>query len=745
MSSLPLHSSRVHKLSAIINISHTFIHFIALALLIYYRLSSFLYTNSNKTVKPPFLPWLLTFLSELILSLLWILHQPYGWRPLSRTTFPENLPEDDKLPGLDVFVCTADPVKEPPLNVMNTVISAMALDYPPEKLSVYLSDDGGSSVTLHAIREAWRFAKPWIRFCRRYGIKTRCPELYFAAEDGGDHGGYDDFSKDRENIKRMYEQFAESLEKAGSACIEEDNHARLGQTHPPFVEIIRDNDFNNTADGNVKMPLVAYVSREKRIDYPHHFKAGALNVLLRVSGIISNSPYILVLDCDMYVNDASSARQAMCFHLDQRITSSLAFVQFPQRFHNISNNDIYGSALKPVFELKWPGLDGLRGPLMSGTCYYIKRKALYGNGLEEKGTEISELKCALGMSNEFLKSLGKNIYKCNDMYSEKSMDTLIPETKLLASCLYEENTQWGQQEGFMYLSVVEDYFTGFTLHCKGRKSVFCNPSNPAFLGTATTNLNDTLVQGTRWTLGLLEVVFSRFCPLIYGPSRMPILQAMCYQHLAFQPFYCLPVFLLATIPQLCLLNHIQLYPEVSSPWFTVFSLVFISSLLKYLTDIVLAGGTIQMWWNEWRMWMIKSVTSYFYGTLNGFRNWLGMKKAYFTLTTKVANEEQFERYLKGKFDFQASPTILYPMVSLVILNLVSFTWGFASVIVSGGWRQMFGQIFLSFHVVIVGYPIIEGMILRCDNGRIPGSVTLPCFVLVMMYLSFGSLVLMYVK
>lgn len=202
MSSLPpLHHSRVLKLSAIINISHTFIHSIALALLIYYRLSSFLYPNHNETVKPPFLPWLLTFLSELILSLLWILYQPYGWRPISRTTFPENLPEDDELPGLDVFVCTADPVKEPPLKVMNTVISAMALDYPPEKLSVYLSDDGGSSVTLHAIREACQFAKPWIRFCRRYGIKTRCPELYFAAEDGGDDTGYDDFRKDRENIK----------------------------------------------------------------------------------------------------------------------------------------------------------------------------------------------------------------------------------------------------------------------------------------------------------------------------------------------------------------------------------------------------------------------------------------------------------------------------------------------------------------------------------------------------------------
>lgn len=35
----------------------------------------------------------------------------------------------------------------------------------------------------------------------------------------------------------MYEQFAEGLVKAGSACVEEDNHARLGQIHPSFVEV----------------------------------------------------------------------------------------------------------------------------------------------------------------------------------------------------------------------------------------------------------------------------------------------------------------------------------------------------------------------------------------------------------------------------------------------------------------------------------------------------------------------------
>jgi hypothetical protein len=66
---------------------------------------------------------------------------------------------------------------------MNTVISAMALDYPPEKLFVYLSDDGGSSVTLLAMKEAWKFALSWLPFCRKYGIKTRCPQAYFANDE----------------------------------------------------------------------------------------------------------------------------------------------------------------------------------------------------------------------------------------------------------------------------------------------------------------------------------------------------------------------------------------------------------------------------------------------------------------------------------------------------------------------------------------------------------------------------------
>lgn len=115
----------------------------------------------------------------------------------------------------------------------------------------------------------------------------------------------------------------------------------------------------------------------------------------------------------------------------------------------------------------------------------------------------------------------------------------------------------------MYFSVLEDYFTGFTLHCKGWKSVYLNPPRPQFLGTSTTSFNDLAIQWTRWTSGLVGVAISRFCPLIYGSLRMSLLQSMCYAELAFLPLLsCLALWGFVLIPQLCLFNGIPLYPEV---------------------------------------------------------------------------------------------------------------------------------------------------------------------------------------
>ena len=196
-SPLPLHVCHVNNLSVILNKLHALLHCIAIAFLIYYRASYLL----QETRAIPIIPWLLVFASELLLSFIWLLGRAYLWRPVSRTVFPERLTEDDKLPAIDVFICTADPENEPAIGVMNTVLSAMALDYPADKLQVYLSDDGGSPITLHGMREACRFAKWWLPFCRRYGIKTICPQAYFSEADSDDYFGDSEFMVEEKKIK----------------------------------------------------------------------------------------------------------------------------------------------------------------------------------------------------------------------------------------------------------------------------------------------------------------------------------------------------------------------------------------------------------------------------------------------------------------------------------------------------------------------------------------------------------------
>lgn len=125
-------------------------------------------------------------LSDLILAFMWVATQSFHIRPVHRKEYPENLekflkPRD--FPALDVFVCTADPCKEPPIDVVNTALSVMAYDYPTEKVSVYVSDDGGSALTLFAFMEAAKFASHWLPFCREKNLMVRSPKVYFSTSE----------------------------------------------------------------------------------------------------------------------------------------------------------------------------------------------------------------------------------------------------------------------------------------------------------------------------------------------------------------------------------------------------------------------------------------------------------------------------------------------------------------------------------------------------------------------------------
>jgi len=100
-----------------------------------------------------------------------------------------------------MFVTTADPVLEPPIVTVNTVLSLLAVSYPGHRLACYVSDDGGSPVTYYALCEASKFAKLWVPFCKKYSVRVRAPFVYFSTELQSPATLSPDFIQDWEHIK----------------------------------------------------------------------------------------------------------------------------------------------------------------------------------------------------------------------------------------------------------------------------------------------------------------------------------------------------------------------------------------------------------------------------------------------------------------------------------------------------------------------------------------------------------------
>jgi cellulose synthase/poly-beta-1,6-N-acetylglucosamine synthase-like glycosyltransferase len=118
------------------------------------------------------------------------------------------------------------------------------------------------------------------------------------------------------------------------------------------------------------------------------------------------------------------------------------------------------------------------------------------------------------------------------------------------------------QIGFRYGSLVEDYYTGFRLQCEGWKGIFCNPERPAFFGDVPINLADALNQQKRWSIGLLEVGFSKHSPATFGVRSKGILMGLGYAQLAFWAIWSIPITTYAFLPQLALLNRVSIFPKV---------------------------------------------------------------------------------------------------------------------------------------------------------------------------------------
>ncbi|PHT50755.1 putative cellulose synthase A catalytic subunit 5 [UDP-forming] [Capsicum baccatum] len=767
---LPIPSSQINPYRIII-----MIRLVVLGFFFHYRITH--------PVDDAYGLWLVSVICEIWFAVSWILDQFPKWLPIDRETYLDRLSlryekegQPSQLSAVDIFVSTVDPLKEPPLVTANTVLSILAVDYPVDKVACYVSDDGAAMLTFETLSETSEFAKKWIPFCKKFNIEPRAPESYFSQNMDYLQGKVlTSFIKERRAMKRDYEVFKVRINAlvANAQKVPEDGWTMQDGTpwpgnnvrdHPGMIQVILGQNGGLDTDGN-KLPQLVYVSREKRPGFNHHKKAGAMNALVRVSGVLTNAPYLLNLDCDHYINNSKAIREAMCFMMDPSLGKTVCYVQFPQRFDGIDKNDRYANRNTVFFDINMKGLDGIQGPIYVGTGCVFRRQALYGldaptqkkapsricncwlkwcccccsKRKKKNKKPKSEVKPLLNdeyslelvvsqegsqgddqaliskhkLENKFGQSpvfVVSTLLEKGGTLKSASTASLLKEAIYVISCCYEDETEWGKEIGWIYGSVTEDILTGFKMHCHGWRSIYCMPKRPAFKGSAPINLSDRLHQVLRWALGSIEIFFSRHCPVWYGyGGGLNWLERFSYINSTIYPFTSLPLVAYCALPAVCLLTGNFITPvldNVASLWFlSLFISIFATSIL----EMRWSGVAIDEWWRNEQFWVIGGVSAHLFAVFQGLLKMLAGVDTNFTVTSKSGDDEEFAELYAFKWT-----TLLIPPTTLLLLNIIGVVAGVSNAINNGyeSWGPLFGKLFFAFWVIVHLYPFLKGLLGR---------------------------------
>ncbi|CAO2838849.1 unnamed protein product [Amaranthus hypochondriacus] len=789
--------------------------------------------------------WGLSIVCEIWFAFSWLLDQLPKLNPIDRAVdlaalhekfeqpSPMNPHGRSDLPGMDIFVSTADPDKEPPLVTANTILSILAVEYPVEKVSCYISDDGAAMLTFEAMAEAINFAELWVPFCRKHKIEPRNPDTYFnLKKDPTKDKKKPDFVKDRRWIKREYDEFKvringlpdviqkrckmynskESQKNAnksidgkdqndGDEQVEVENATWMADgTHWPgtwyqkapdhakgdhagILQIMSKAPETDPVMGHhdekkldftgvdIRIPMFVYVSREKRPGYDHNKKAGAMNALVRASAVLSNGPFILNLDCDHYFYNSMAMKEGMCYMMD-RGGDRICYVQFPQRFEGIDPSDRYANHNTVFFDGNMRALDGLQGPVYVGTGCMFRRYALYGfdpprvneyTGIfgqykkstpsvsrqssereDETDTETQhlaphpdlELPKKFGNSSIFTDSIAVAEFQGRPLADHVSVANgrppgalihprppldaqTVAEAVAVISCWYEDNTEWGTRIGWIYGSVTEDVVTGYRMHNRGWRSIYCITKRDAFRGTAPINLTDRLHQVLRWATGSVEIFFSKNNPMV-ATRRLKFLQRVAYLNVGIYPFTSIFLVVYCFLPALSLFSGQFIVQGLSIPFLSYLLTITITLMLLSLLEVKWSGIGLEEWWRNEQFWVIGGTSAHFAAVLQGLLKVIAGVEISFTLTSKSAAEDEDDVFADL---YVVKWTSLFCMpLTIIVINMVALVIGFSRTIYSiiPEWNKLLGGCFFSLWVLAHMYPFAKGLMGR--RGRVPTIV-----------------------
>ncbi len=390
------------------------------------------------------------------------------WRPLVRQikSLDQMTPPIPKAdwPTVDVFVTCYN---EPTEIVEETAKAALAMDYPPIKLRVYVLDDGNSA-DIRAMTE---------RLCVE---DLQSPQLQLEAERiDAEHSSLLERLKQLENLTPNTQAAEQWLQTSSESVVNQPTAGFVQSLRslilwlPPAHHTISDRLITERkaleeAIRNKELELVElarfrYIARPKPAGVPHHAKAGNLNYAI-FSGETSGQ-FILTLDADHIPKPQFLKRVVPYFYTYNLLTgkyehNQIAFVQTPQDFYNIPPGDPFGHQAHLFYGPLQQGKDGMNAAFYTGTDAVLRREALISVGLQYFADEYAK--------------------------DEKRLD----EFQLVG--------------GVSSNSITEDMNTAMRLHGAGWKSVYHHELLAE--GLAPDDLKSTLKQRLRWAQGTIQVL-----------------------------------------------------------------------------------------------------------------------------------------------------------------------------------------------------------------------------------------------
>ncbi|CAD6260918.1 unnamed protein product [Miscanthus lutarioriparius] len=683
--------------------------------------------------------WVAALICEAWFTVVWLININAKWNPVRFDTHPERLAQrtsDDELPAVDMFVTTADPKLEPPLVTVNTVLSLLALDYPAGKLTCYVSDDGCSAVTCYALREAAEFAKLWVPFCKKYGVGVRAPFVYFSSGAAGATADAE-FLRAWTLMKNEYEELVRRIENA-----EEDSLVRRGdgefaefvgadrRNHPTIIKVLWDSSSksksNQAADDGI--PSLIYVSREKSPTQHHHFKAGAMNVLTRVSAVVTNAPITLNVDCDMFANNPQVALHAMCLLLGFDDELHSGFVQAPQKFYGGLKDDPFGNQMQVIYEL-----------------IYIHNFVVCAVSLRRKlGLEKPDFK-AYFTAGQGAFTVGKSSTACHQTPPPPSASKhLLPGFAA---------TAWS----YMHVLSIAGWL-GVRVDDRGHPDRAANPRR---------RLEDGVVEPRPAGIprrrahrrtgqphpvqevghGPAGILLSRHNPFLLAAFKhLDFRQCVAYLFIDVWAIRAPFELCYALLGPYCIIANHSFLPKASEPGFVIPLALFLAYNAYNLGEYKDCRLSARAWWNNHRMQRIVSSSAWLLAFLTVVLKTVGLSETVFEVTRKEqqsssdgdAGDGADDADL-GRFTFDSSP-VFVPPTALAMLSIVAVAvgaWRVVAGAVPAAGGPGAGELVCCGWLVLCFWPFVRGLVGRGSYG-IPWSVRLKAALLVAAFVHLST-------